>query len=167
VGADAPAVARLFFAASPRATRAPTPAEATEGERAASPGGQQLPLGTRKWLARLSRADALVALTRDPHPEVVASVLENPALIERDVLAIASRRPTLPDCQRAVFANDRWRPRHPVRRALSLNPYTPVPLAARIMTTMRDSDLREIKADPGLSSSLRKHARELEQLARP
>jgi hypothetical protein len=167
VDVDAPAVARLFFTASARATSVPTPAEVTESERPASPGGQPLPLGTRKWLARLSRADALVALTRDPHPDVVASVLENPALIERDVLAIASRRPTLPDCQRAVFASDRWRPRHPVRRALSFNPYTPVPLAARIMTTMRNSDLREIQAAPGLSSSLRMHARELAKLARP
>ena len=159
-------VARLFFEASSAATSAPPPSEEPELERPAKPGGKPLPLGHRTYLARQSRDDSLRALARDPHPAVIASVLQNSSITERDVLAIASRRPTEPNSQLAVFSCDRWRVRHAVRRALALNPHTPVALAARIMTTLRDADLRDIARDPGLSSTLARHARELEELKR-
>lgn len=160
------AVARLFLNASPRAASAPAPYEDLQEERPAHPRGSPLPLGTRKWLARRSRKDALTALARDPHPDVIDSLLTNPAMTERDVLAIASRRPTQPESQVVIFSNDTWRVRHAVRRALALNPHTPVPLTARIMIALRDRDLREIASDPGLSPTLRTHAEELEALGR-
>jgi hypothetical protein len=165
VAQDLSVVARLFFAASAESTSAEPPRAQPEVERPARPGGPPMPHGTRKWLARLSRTDALPALASDPHPEVIASFLQNPAITERDVLAIASRRPTHAACQLAVFLSDRWRFRQPVRRALALNPYTPVPLATRLALTLRNRDLREIAADSGLSPSLRQHADELARLA--
>ncbi len=55
----------------------------------------------------------------------------------------------------------RWSVRHPVKRALVLNPATPLADAIRLATTLRGADLQEIAADASLPEPLRAHAREL------
>lgn len=159
-------VARLFFTTAAEAASEPPPAEDLEAERPAVPRGSPLPLGHRTWLARRASREAKAALAADPHPRVVESILANPAATEADVIAVASRRPTQPDCQIAIFSSARWRVRHGVKRALALNPHTPVALAARIAVTLRDGDLRDIARDGRLGATLRRHASEVRALGR-
>jgi hypothetical protein len=130
-------------------------------ERALTPRGRRLALGERKALARGHRRHILLQLMRDPHPDVVAVLVDNPHLTESDVLRVASRRPMLPRALVVIAASDRWRVRAAVRRALVQNPYTPLPLAARLMTTLSDGDLAPLAGDPGLAPRLREHAADL------
>ena len=51
--------------------------------------------------------------------------------------------------------------RYPVKRALVLNPATPVHIAVRLATTLRRGDLLEIARDAHLPAPLRAHAAEL------
>ena len=139
---------------------APTEEE-FEAERPLDPRGRPLSLGERKSLARGSRRDILLKLVADPHPDVVEILLGNPQLTERDVLAISSRRPVSPLTLEQIVFSEKFRPRHPVRRSLCLNPNLPVPIAARLMTTLRDRDLRDMGADRNLAAELRLHARTL------
>jgi len=135
--------------------------EEFEAERPLDPRGRPLTLGERKSMARGSRRDILQKLVADPHPSVVEILLGNPRLTERDVLAISSRRPVPTATLMQIVHSERFRPRHPVRRALCLNPYLPVPVAARLMMTLRDRDLRDIGGDRNLAAELRLHARSL------
>jgi hypothetical protein len=48
-----------------------------------------------------------------------------------------------------------------VKRALVLNPATPLADAIRIMTTLRAAELAELAQDPSLSEPLRTHAAEV------
>lgn len=135
--------------------------ESFEPERPLDPRGRPLTLGERKSLARGSRRDLLEKLLADPHPAVVEILLGNPMLTERDVLTITSRRPISGLTLLRVVSSEKFRPRPAVRRSLCLNPNLPVLVAARLMTTLGDRDLREIGGDRNLSAHLRLHAKRL------
>jgi len=51
--------------------------------------------------------------------------------------------------------------RHAVKRALVLNPSTPLADAIRIATTLRSPELAELAADASLPEPLRRHASEI------
>ena len=156
-----PAVARLFLSASPQG-QLPAQLEKQLGaERPLRPADRPLTLGERKALARTNRRDKLLLLLRDPHPMVVAILLDNPHVTEQDVMKMASMRPAVPESLAKIAAHPRWSVRHAVKRALVLNPATPLADAIRIATTLRAPDLNEIAADHSLSEPLRKHASEV------
>lgn len=151
-------VARLLFGASPSGISEAEAKAALAPERPVIPRGKPLTLGERK---RGHRREMLAHLLRDPHPDVVAILLNNPHITERDVLVIATRRTPQPAALVAVARNHRWRVRYNVRRALVLNPFTPALESLRLATTLRPKDLQLIAADTKLSPTLRQQAKEL------
>ncbi|ACY14444.1 hypothetical protein [Haliangium ochraceum] len=159
-----PEVARLFFEALPAQSDAPAGDDMLAPERPLTPRGRPLTLGERKSLARSHRRELVVQLLRDPHPEVVAILLDNPHMTERDVLALASKRPSAAAALALVAANGRWAPRYAVRMALVQNPYLAVPWAVRLATTLRSRDLRTIAGDANLAPLVREQAAALGHL---
>jgi hypothetical protein len=156
-----PAVARLFLGASPQG-QIPAQLEKQLGpERPLRPADRPLTLGERKALARTHRREQLLLLLRDPHPMVVAILLDNPHVTEHDVVRMAAMRPAVPESLATIAANPRWSVRHAIKRALVLNPATPLADAIRIATTLRAPELAEIAGDHSLPEPLRKHASEV------
>lgn len=155
------AVARLFLDASPPTVSEDELEKALQPERPLRPRGRPLSLGERKALARSARRDYLVPLLRDPHPDVVAILLDNPHLTEPDVVTVAALRPAVPASLEMVAGHPRWAVRYAVKRAVVLNPYTPPHIAVRLATTLRQADLLEIARDQHLPPVLRAHAAEL------
>jgi hypothetical protein len=156
-----PAVARLFLVASPTTMRPDELARSLAPERPLRPTGRPLTLGERKSLARTHDREQLLLLLRDPHPAVVAILLDNPHITEDDIVRIASARPAVPASLATLAAHPRWSVRHAVKRALVLNPSTPLADAIRIATTLRSGELRQLAADPSLPEPLRVHAAEV------
>lgn len=159
-------VARLFLEVSPNAPTDDQIAAHLRPERPLKPRGRALTLGERKSLARSHARDALTLLVRDPHPDVVAILLDNPHLVEDDVVRIAAQRPGAALALARVAEHERWSTRYAVRRALVLNPATPMHLAVRLATTLRPADLRELAGDPLVAAPLRTHAAQLLSAAR-
>jgi len=160
-----PAIARLFLAASPAI---PLPAALVKQlgpERPLKPTGRPLTLGERKSLARTNRREDILLLIRDPHPAVVSILLGNPHVTESDVVRIAAARPAVPDSLAKIAAHPRWSVRHGVKRALVMNPSTPLADAIRIATTLRVVELDELSRDPALPELLRTHAAEIRDAA--
>lgn len=153
--ADLEGVARLFFSAPPLAEPPPP-----EPEQYVPSAGRTVTLGERKSLARRGRRDIVTALVRDPDASVIANLLANPLLTEKDVLAVASRRPARRDVLRAIFAS-RWVCRYHVKRALVMNPFTPDDLAVRLAGALIEMDLRLVAADAQLRLPVRAQARAL------
>jgi hypothetical protein len=161
IHAQRPAIARLFLTASPSA---PLPVALTKQlgpERPLRPTTRPLSLGERRALARTHDREQLVLLLRDPHPMVVAVVLDNPHLTEPDVVRIAAMRPAAPAALATVARHRKWSVRHAVKRALMLNPMLPLSDAIRLAPTMLARDLADVAADPALPDALRAHAAEL------
>jgi hypothetical protein len=153
-----PAIARLFLVASPVTMGSRELAKSLAPERALKPTGRPLTLGERKSLARTHDREQILLLLRDPHPAVVAILLDNPHVTEGDIVRIACARPAVPASLATLAAHPRWSVRHAVKRALVLNPSTPLADAIRIATTLRPQELRELAADPSLPQPLRVHA---------
>jgi hypothetical protein len=157
----ATAIGRLFLGASPSTMLPEQIEKALAPERPLKPAGRPLSLGERKALARTNDREQILLLLRDPHPAVVAILADNPHVTERDILKIASRRPAVPETLTRLASHPRWSVRHAVRRALVLNPSTPLADAIRIATTFRAAELAELAEDPTLPEPLRAHAAEV------
>ena len=153
-----PAIARLFLVASPTTMGSRELAKSLAPERPLKPTGRPLTLGERKSLARTHDREHILLMVRDPHPDVVAILLDNPHITESDVARIASARPAVPAALAKLAAHPRWSVRHAIKRALVLNPSTPLADAIRIATTLRSQELRELAADHSLPEPLRTHA---------
>ncbi len=159
-------VARLFFESSPSTLDAQLLERELAPERPLHPRGRPLALGERKTLARTHQRELLLQLLADPHPQVVEVLLENPHITERDVLVMASRRPSVPDSLSIVARSPRWRARYAVRRALVLNPHTPPHLSVRLLVMLRHKDQQLVAADANLPPTVRAQARDLVVLRR-
>ena len=137
----------------------------SRGEAASYPQGRapdrELTLGHRKSLARSTNRVTLQGLLRDPEPEVIPIVLRNPRITEREVVALAARRPTAADLQWCVFGSRRWISRYSVKRALVLNPYTPTDLGLRLLAFLNAADLRMVQGSPSLPPLIRQAASRL------
>jgi hypothetical protein len=183
------AVARLFLIASPprapegvlrrllaperpmarprtAAGRRPAVAGTDEPSPAPAPASRPLTLGERKSLARTHDREQIRLMLRDPHPAVVAILLQNPHVTEADVVQIASARPAVPESLAKLAAHPRWSVRHAVKRALVQNPSTPLGDAIRIATTLGLAELVELAGDPALPEPLRQHAAEVHAAGR-
>jgi hypothetical protein len=156
-----PAIARLFLFASPATMDREQLARSLAPERPLRPTGRPLTLGERKALARTHDRPRLLLLLSDPHPAVIAILLDNPHVTEADIVRIASARPAVPASLSLIAAHARWSVRHAVKRALVLNPSTPLADAIRIATTLRFGELRALAADASLPAPLRTHAAEV------
>jgi hypothetical protein len=155
-------VARMLFAAGP-----------PPGDELAEPApeqsyprgplglrGRTLTLGERKSMARGGRRDVLVHLLKDADAQVIRVLLDNPRVVEADVVAVASRRPTRGELLRVVFES-RWVARYHIKRALVLNPYFPTDLGVALLPTLQSADLRVVADDPHLPEAVRAQARSL------
>lgn len=161
IEANLPAIARLFLVASPTAPVSPTLRKQLGPERPLRPTDRPLTLGERKSLARTHRRDKLTLMVRDPHPAVVEILLSNPHVTESDIVKMAAARPAVPESLSKIAIHPRWSVRHAVKRALVLNPATPLADAIRIATTLKSTELAEIAGDASLPELLRKHAAEV------
>jgi hypothetical protein len=156
-----PASARLFLVASPPTRDPQQLARSLAPERSLRPTGRPLTLGERKALARTHDREQLLLLLRDPHPAVIAILLDNPYVTEADIVRVAAARPAVPASLALVAAHARWSVRHAVKRALVFNPSTPLADAIRLATTLRSGELRALAADASLPGPLRTHVAEV------
>jgi hypothetical protein len=163
------ALSRFLGATSPPASEDDT--TASEGQLAtASPlptidpalqralesnGGRPLSLGERKSLARKRDRNLLARALRDPHPDVVRVLLDNPALTEIDVVRLCARRPIRAEVLAHIFVHPRWILRYRIRLALALNPHTPDELALQLLPHLTRADLRAVARSGDVSERVR------------
>lgn len=125
--------------------------------------GRPLTLGERKTLARKRDRDLLARVLRDPHPDVVRIVLDNPALTEIDVVRLCARRPISKDALLQVFRHTRWIVRYRVRLALALNPNTPEAVALQLLPHLTPEDRKEVQRSGDVSERVRAACAELDK----
>ncbi len=109
-----------------------------------APDLRDIPLGTRKSLARKPDFKMIQKIARDQDHRVIKNLLDNPRLTERDVLKIGSTRPTSPRVLEEIYNNRKWIARYSVKKAIVLNPCSPLPLALSLLTYLKPTDLEEV-----------------------
>lgn len=122
--------------------------------------GRELSLGERKALARAPRRTQFEKLLRDPHPAVIARLLENPLLTEADVVRLAALRPAHPGALRVLARTD-WLCRARVRMAIIQNPGTPSAVAVPLIAACTRRELEAVCGCMDCSSLVRETAQAL------
>ena len=120
-------------------------------------------LGWRKKLARGTDRMKLDQLLFDRNPEVIRILLDNPRIIERDVVRIAAMRPANPENLVAVFQNRKWVARYHVKVALACNPWSPVDVALACLPHLMAQDLRYAAENEKLAGEIRETAADLQR----
>ncbi|NOY92340.1 MAG: hypothetical protein GXP55_14185 [Deltaproteobacteria bacterium] len=114
--------------------------------------GRPPTLGERKSLARTRDRELLSRVLRDPHPDVMRILLDNPRLTEIDVLRAASARPVAGQVLREIFLSTRWIIRPSVQTTLVLNPHCPRELALFLVPQLSRTDARRALDVAGLDA---------------
>ncbi|MBN2362052.1 MAG: hypothetical protein JXR83_21550 [Deltaproteobacteria bacterium] len=140
---------------------APPPRESEPKRRDAGVPTLGQTLGMRKWMARRVSGDQLDRMLKDIDVSVVANLLKNPHITERDVVRVVAQRPNFSDVIAMVGRSPRWNRSYAVRRAIAFNPYSPVDLTLRQVTFLTRQDLYAVAGDPKLHAEVRQAAAEL------
>lgn len=118
-------------------------------------------LGERRAMARQNTKDNLDRLLSDPDPVVINNLLNNPRLIENDVLKIASKRPNSPVILKLLATHRRWSKRYNVMKSLVSNPYTPTRIATGLLQFLLLQDLKLIASDQSIHPQVIMGAKEI------
>jgi hypothetical protein len=129
--------------------------------------GRTLTLGERKALARRPTRKAMEKLLADPHPAVIRTLLQNPKVVEDDVVRLAARRPNDPALLAEVASSPRWSHRVRVRMAIVLNPDTPATLSIPLLALLVRHELKLVAEAAALPAALRGAAHDLLQRRPP
>ncbi|MCZ6807122.1 MAG: hypothetical protein O7F08_09230 [Deltaproteobacteria bacterium] len=126
--------------------------------------GRPLALGERKSLARTHDRSLIQRVVRDPHPDVVRILLDNPSLTEEDVIRICAMRPNEPGVLQAVYRHRRWVVRYRPRNAIVRNPDCPLDSALLLAPLLRPVELKEAAIASELAPPLRLSCRSILEL---
>jgi hypothetical protein len=117
--------------------------------------GRPLTLGERKSLARTHDRSLIQRVVRDPHPDVVRILLDNPSLTEEDVVRICAARPNHPTVLQTVYRHRRWVVRYRPRNTIVRNPDTPLDTGLLLVPLLRKGELKEAATSSELAPPLR------------
>ncbi len=111
--------------------------------------------GDRIALARLATPALLRALLEDTDELVLEAALLNPRLAEDALVSLLRGNGVSRALLEHAARSPRWRASYAVRRALVLQPRTPLPLALSQITSLHRGDLRRASGDRSLAPLVR------------
>jgi hypothetical protein len=117
--------------------------------------GRPLALGERKSLARTHDRNLLARVLRDPDANVIRILLDNPAIVENDVVRLCARRPARAQVLAEVFQHKRWVLHYRVRLTLALNPFTPDEITLQLLPHLTPADLKAVRRSSQISQRVR------------
>jgi len=122
---------------------------------------KDIPLGTRKSMARVREITTLERLLKDNDENVIKNLLANPRLTEREVVNLVARRPNSAAVLSEVARDRRWISRYSIRKALIYNPHTPVNISVPLVRYLFRRDLVELSRYSSANEILKRAARKI------
>lgn len=100
-------------------------------------------------------------LGRDANKLVSSAVMKNPRITEGEVLTIAKNKGATDDQIRLITLNREWTRNYELKKALVVNPRTPLPKALRYMNVLTEKDLKLIIQSRSVAMVIVNNARRL------
>ena len=112
-------------------------------------------------LATIGNKEARSLLIRDTNKLVAVAVIRSQRITDGEVLRIAHNRAVLEDVLRIIYGNREWTKVYGIKLALVKNPKTPLAISLRFLSTLRDSEVKELSRDRNIPSSVQLAARKM------
>lgn len=123
---------------------------------------QKMSLGEKIALSRRAHRPLLPQLIGLGEPQVLEALLDNPRLVENDLLVLL-RHDDLPEpFVRSVSRHHRWGTHYRVRRAIAESPSAPLPIALSALVSLRPGDLVRFARRRDLPERVRNAAQALQ-----
>ena len=117
--------------------------------------------GEKVALARRAHRAIFRALMTTGDSRVLSALLNNPRLVENDILIILNTSEPPPEFFTALARHHKWGQYFRVRRALVECPHTPYPLALSILVQLPSAELERALDRPDLPENIRSAASSL------
>ena len=112
-------------------------------------------------LALTGNKEARTILARDPNKLILSFLIQNPRMTETEILQIAKGKSIPKEIISIITKKKEWMKKYPVRLTVVHNPKTPLPVALKLLYTLRDHDLRKIGRSKDVSVYLSANARKI------
>lgn len=112
-------------------------------------------------LATLGNKEARSILIRESNKLVATAVMRSPRITDGEVLAQANNRVANEDVIRIIYSHPEWSKQYPVKLALARNPKTPLGIAMKYLSTMRESDVKDISRNKNVPSTIQMQAKKM------
>lgn len=114
-------------------------------------------------LARRAHRPLFDALMSSGDDRVLIALLDNPRLVENDLVVMLQRTERTPTFYRELARHHRWGAAYGVRRALAQTPGVPLPVALSLLVSLRPGDLRRAAESPSTPARVRSAAAALKE----
>jgi hypothetical protein len=118
-------------------------------------------LGEKIALARRAHRAIFKVLIGTGDGQVLTALLNNPRLVENDILVILNTAEPPPEFFSELAGHNKWGPYIRVRRALVQCRHTPLPVALSVLVQLSATELRRILEHPDLVERVREAAQSL------
>ncbi len=112
-------------------------------------------------LATRGNKEARGILLRDSNKLVAVAAIRSPRITDGEVLMCAANRAVSDDVLRVIYNNREWTKDYRTKLALVKNPKTPMALSMRFLSTLRDSDVKDLARDRNVPSGIAQQAKKV------
>lgn len=112
-------------------------------------------LGEKVAMARRAHRALFPALVREGDPMILSALLDNPRLVENDIVVLVNTREPPPELLGEIVRHHRWGLCFGVRRAVVECPTSPLPLALSVLVQLPPVEHQRIAAKERLPERLR------------
>lgn len=118
-------------------------------------------LGEKIALARRAHRAIFKVLINSGDGQVLSALLNNPRLVENDILVILNTCEPPPEFFSELAGHGKWGPYIRVRRALVECEHTPLPVALSVLVQLSLTEIRRVLERPDVSDRVREAAQSL------
>lgn len=118
-------------------------------------------VGDKIRLALFGNKEARDILIRDSNKIVALSVIKSPKIMDSEVEAISKSRHVCEDVLRHIAGTKEWIRSYTIKMNLVANAKTPVPIAMKILSQIREPDLRRLAKNKNVSQVIALQAKRL------
>lgn len=127
---------------------------------------QRLGVTEKRHLARIGGREIRSVLIKDPHKEVLLTLLDNPKITETEIEIMAKSRSIPEEALRKISKKRDWMKKYPIVFAVVTNPKTPPGISTTFVHELKTKDLTVLEKNKNVSDAVRSTAKRLLQWRR-
>lgn len=112
-------------------------------------------------LATLGNKEARTLLLRDSNKLVTMAAITSPRITDGEIFLMAGTKTASEDVLRYIYSSREWTKNYKVKLQLVKNPKVPSAVAMKFLSTLRDSELKDLARDKNVPGAVQQMAKKI------